>query len=344
MSGYRGYRNYRGRGSKGKAALSVVLVLIIIASIVFMVLQKYIIYDETGTPHLALPQKEPTQTLQEDEELKLTIQSRLEEQKLLRLFTVPQAPMSLEDWRLTWTTAEESGNYNGAVILAKTGDGTVCFDAYSVVGGARAIKRDTTTALMEAIQGDTAVEHTVAALTCFRDPYAATHDVEKALGLRRTNGALFQDGDGTAWTDPGKPAMRQYLCSLAGQLAGMGFDEILLTEVTYPITGTLDDVDYGETMKTQNIITFLEEMEQTLAPYDVVLSIQLPEELILEGSDHLAGLMLEDILSRVDRVYAVTTEEQAPELAERLAAKNVDFLPILPTGHRWEGSCMTAAQ
>lgn len=78
------------------------------------------------------------------------------------------------------------------------------------------------------------------------------------------------------WLDPSKPAARQYLCGLAKELAEMGFDEILLTDVSYPTEGKLDKIAYGETGKVQNLNTFLDEMRAALAAYDVKLSIELP--------------------------------------------------------------------
>ena len=61
MARSRGYNNYRGRRSKGKIALAVLLILIILAAVVVILLQKYIVYDEGGTPRLETPwREEPT--------------------------------------------------------------------------------------------------------------------------------------------------------------------------------------------------------------------------------------------------------------------------------------------
>ena len=82
MSGYRGYRHYRGRKPGGKTALSVVLVLIILASVLFMILQKQVVYDNTGAPHFTFFGITKEEVLQEDEELKLTIQSKTEKEEV----------------------------------------------------------------------------------------------------------------------------------------------------------------------------------------------------------------------------------------------------------------------
>ena len=54
----KGYRTYRGRSSKGKAVLAVLLVLIILAALSALAMQRYIAYDENGTPFFRLPERQ----------------------------------------------------------------------------------------------------------------------------------------------------------------------------------------------------------------------------------------------------------------------------------------------
>ena len=117
----------------------------------------------------------------------------------------------------------------------------------------------------------------------------------------------------------------------------MGFDEILLTDVSYPTEGKLDKIAYGETGKVQNLNAFLDEMRAALAEYDVKLSIELPAAAISEGSDSQAGLTLTEIAPRVDRIYAATTEDQVSALSQAVSAASgeTEFVPELtaaPTG------------
>ena len=51
----KGYSSYHGRGSPGKIALIVVLVLILLGAITYLVVQNYLVYDESGQVHLELP-------------------------------------------------------------------------------------------------------------------------------------------------------------------------------------------------------------------------------------------------------------------------------------------------
>ena len=51
----KGYSSYHGRVSPGKIALIVVLVLILLGAIAYLVVQNYLVYDESGQVHLELP-------------------------------------------------------------------------------------------------------------------------------------------------------------------------------------------------------------------------------------------------------------------------------------------------
>lgn len=54
--GYRSYRHYRGKVNKAKTALAAFLVLVILLAVgVIVLMQRNVVYDETGTPHVELP-------------------------------------------------------------------------------------------------------------------------------------------------------------------------------------------------------------------------------------------------------------------------------------------------
>ena len=177
------------------------------------------------------------------------------------------------------------------------------------------------------------------------DPIAARADVE-GMGLKNTGGYIFYDGNNGNWLDPSKPAARQYLCTLAAELAQQGFDEILLTDVGYPTVGKLDKIDYNGADRAASIRLFLEELRSALGEYGVAVSIELPPEVITSGADDTAGLVLSDIAPLVDRVYAVTTVDQIPalEAAVSAAGEDTDFVAEL-TGHSPDvtGSCLILA-
>ena len=333
MAGPRGYSSYHGRGSKKKILLAVLLVLVILVAVTVILLEKYIVYDESGVPHLTLPpQTEEVVPPQNEDDLNLTIEPA-EKGGKITAFTVTETPLTSGGWQTAYAAAASAQDaYNAAAVTMKGGDGTVYFSARTPAAAPFMSTVGDTAAAISALTGEKGV-YAIARFSCFHDPRAAMADVA-GMGLKNTGGYIFYDGNNSQWLDPGKPAARQYLCALAKELAAMGFDEILLTDVSYPTEGKLDKIDYGETMKTQNLEAFLDEMRTALSEYDVKLSIELPQEVIAQGSDNIAGLTLADIAPRVDRVYAATTAAQRETLAQAVAAAGdkTDFIPELKSG------------
>lgn len=332
MARPRGYHNYRGRTPKGKIILAAVLVLVILAAVAVIILQQNLVYDETGTPHLELPWQEEKEP--QDEELPADIDLTIEPPEGpedIYAFAVPQGTLTREGWEESWLKASQMSAppYNAAAVTLKDDEGTVYFDSAAAVSGSVAIAEDTA-AVMAEMTGTESSYCTIARIACFHDPRAATSDVE-GMGLKNTGGYIFYDGNNSQWLDPGKPAARQYLCRLAEEAAALGFDEILLTGVSYPTEGKLNKINYGETPASQNLRTFLQEMRTALEPYQVTLSVELPEAVIADGGDEAAGLSLVEIAPLVDRIYAETTPEQIESLSAAVTAANsaAAFIPEL---------------
>ena len=344
MAGPMGYRNYRGRTPKWKAVLAVVLVLVILAAVAVIVLQQYIVYDETGTPHLPLPWQEQQEPAGDLGEVDITIQEP-ERAQAIRGFCAP-VPLGREAWSHSLYQAQETFDCNAVAVTLKDSQGNVYFDSAAALPGTVEVLEEETDAALSAVlslaeQGDRDL-YTIARLSCFHDPRAANSNVD-GMGLKNTGGYIFYDGNNSQWLDPGKPAARRYLCELAREAAALGFDEILLTDVGYPTEGKLDKIDYGEVTKERNLTDFLEEMRAALEPYGVALSVEVPEAVISGGGDEAAGLALADIAPRVDRVYAETAPEriEALEAAVSAADGSTMFVPGLETyDPSVTGSCL----
>lgn len=349
MGGTKGYRSYRGRGSKGKAALAAVLVLVILAALGFLWAQEYIVYDENGQAHFTPPwqaqeappvQEEP----QEDQNVEIIVQEP-ERPEELAIFSAAAAPLTQAAWQEAWTgaTAMSAPAYNAAAVTLKDSAGHIYFAAAGAAAGTVNTAEDTAAALTEVTESSL---HTIARMSCFLDPIAARADVEN-MGLKNTGGYIYYDGNDMNWLDPSKPAARQYLCGLAQEIASLGFDEILLTDVAYPTTGPLDKIDYNGADRGAGIRTFLEELRSALTDYGVAISIQLPAEVITSGADETAGLVLADITPLVDRIYAVTTADQIPALtaAVEAAHRSTGFVAELAAyGPDVTGSCLILPQ
>lgn len=343
MAVVRGYRNYRGRTPKWKAVLAAVLVLVILAAICVIVLQRHIVYDETGTPHLELFwQETPEQTAPEEPgEVELTIQKA--EPREITAFTVPEGMLTQEAWADAAARAAvtEEQSWNAAAVTVKDSAGSVYFDSGTAVSGSVKIAEDTAAALAE-ITGEDSGFYTIARLSCFHDPKAANDSVEE-MGLKNTGGYIFYDGNNSQWLDPGKPAARQYLCEIAREAAELGFDEILLTDAGYPTEGSLDKIAYtGPEPPEDMVVRFLQEMKDALEPCGTALSVELPETVVSEGADENAGLSLTKIAPLVDRVYVKTAPERAEALAQAVTAAGGTAFAAEVTAYSPElrGSCL----
>ena len=333
MAYSRGYNSYRGRTPKWRIALMALLVVVILAAVAVMALSRFIVYDEEGTPQMELPwQEEPAVEPAEeisDPPLDLTIEEPVKP-RVLRGFCTP-VPLTRESWSDSNDRAKESFDCNAAAVTLKDAAGNVYFNSTTALPGTVQLQEETDAALAEVVAYCQSTEgHSIARLSCFHDPKAANRDVEN-MGLKNTGGYIFYDGNNSQWLDPAKPAAREYLCGLAKEAAELGFDEILLTDVSYPTVGKLNKIDYGEGEKGGHLADFLEEMRAALAPYGVMLSIEVPKAVISQGADENAGLLLADIAPKVDRIYAPADVAEVPALAQAVstASQFAEFVPEL---------------
>ena len=327
MARSRGYNNYRGRRSRGKAAIAVLLILVILVAVVVILLQRNIIYDETGTPRLEVPwQGETTEEETPSTGLDLVIQTPEKTVGEIHGFRLSVGRLTQE--RYDSFIAGTDPSHDAVAVVLKDEDGTVYFDAAAAVSESVEIAEDTGEVLAELTASETL--HTIAQISCFRDPKAAKADPE-GMGLKNTGGYLFYDGNNSQWLDPSKSAARQYVCDLATEAAKLGFDEILLTGFGYPSVGELDQIAYGEAAKNVNLLMFLQELRTALEPYDTVISVELSSDLIMAGQEEATGLVLAEILPEVDRVCAVALPEETERLSAALKTvrEDIGFVPIL---------------
>ena len=328
MTRSRGYHSYRGRTPKWKVVLAIVLVLVILGAVGFMVLQEHIVYDGTGTPHLRLPQQETEDTgtpPEEEEPVEVVIQEP-EGPREIHAFSLPA--QALTQQTVEAALAQPQAECNAVAVTLKDSAGLVYFDAAGAVSGTVRTEADTTAAL-EALTGQEDL-YTVARISCFHDPKAANAEVE-SMGLKNTGGYIFYDGNNSQWLDPAKPEARQYLTGIIREAAALGFDEILLTDVSYPTEGKLDKISYGEVDRQAQLGAFLAEVRLALEGYDVTLSVELPETAVLNGAEETSGASLAQFAPHVDRLYAVTTSDRTTALSALAAAaeETPDFVAEL---------------
>jgi len=325
MAGARGYSSYRGRGPRWKIVLAVVLALIIAAAAGVIYLQQFIVYSADGRRQIVLPwqteEKEKTPP-QEDEDLPggvdVVVQEPEEpEPKEIIAVSLPAQELRRDVWTEFMNLAPlPSGSYNAVAVRLKTANGTIYFDSANAVSGAAdtAEEPGETAAALDLITSQEGL-HTIASMACLQDFKAANAAVEDR-GLKNTGGYIFYDGNNSLWLDPAKPGAREYVCALAKEIAELGFDELLLTDFSYPTVGKINKINYNtEVPLADNLDLVLADLNAALEPYDILLSVEIPEAVIAEGPDDVAGLDLSRLVGKVNRIYAVTTPEKAESLS-----------------------------
>ena len=333
MAGAKGYSSYRGRGPRWKILLAILLVLVIAVAASVIYLQQFIVYSADGSRQIRLPwQTEEKQPPPEGEgedpteapSVDVVVQEPEEQQTPTETvaLSLPAQPLRQSAWGEFETLAGQT--YNAAVIRLKTSNGTIYFDSANAVSGAVEVVNETGTDPREtalALELFTSREglHTIASMACLQDFKAANADVE-GRGLKNTGGYIFYDGNNSLWLDPAKPGAREYVCALAKEIAELGFDELLLTDFSYPTVGKINKINYNtEVPLANNLDLLLSDLNTALEAYDILLSVEIPEAVIAEGPDTVAGLDLSRLVSRVDRIYAVTTPEKVETLSNLVA-------------------------
>ena len=332
-SGTRGYSSYRGRGRKGKIFLAILLILIILASVAFIIAREHMTYDADGNLHFQLPwAKQAEEPIQPPETPDVEIQEPDPADEAGRVSMI-QA-VQLGDDPAEWETQLSAGEYNAFAVTVKASDGTLNYPFETTVPGrtvsgrAEAVRA----ALPQLLDGE---KYSIARLSCLRDSSIARQNLE-TMGLKNTGGYVFYDGNNENWLDPAKEATRTYLASLAVECADLGFDEILLTDLTYPTVGKLDKIDYGSAdgftdqaaYQAEQIADLLQTVQEALAGRNVKLSLELPETVYENGGvDKTGGIDLYNgLMSRLARVYVPT----APEKVDALVTETVGNGTLVP--------------
>lgn len=119
--------------------------------------------------------------------------------------------------------------------------------------------------------------HIVVRIVLFYDPLLVAKKPE--LGLRSISGGRVLEKGKAAWVDPFHLTVQQYNLDIAKELAEMGADEIQFDYMRFPTTKSSRNLPYGpgeqEIPRHMIITDFLKEARRVLAPYKVLLSIDV---------------------------------------------------------------------
>ena len=234
----KGYSSYHGRVSPGKIALIVVLVLILLGAIAYLVVQNYLVYDESGQVHLELPffqekdndgGTEPDGSGQpglDDADFD-RVEPEFPHVKVQALHGV-RLPDDCLWWGADYIMTKLAPEDMVLAVKRTTGGITYATEAQPPQGVVVETGRplDCLKSLLSADRW------TVGHIVCFSDSAFARARTDCAL--TREDGALWYDDQGQAWLDPTDPEVLRYLTALCKECGELGFDEVLFDNFYVP--------------------------------------------------------------------------------------------------------------
>jgi hypothetical protein len=143
--------------------------------------------------------------------------------------------------------------------------------------------------------------YAVARIVVFKDDPLAT--ARPDLAVRRSNGALYRDREGLAWTDPFKQEVWNYNIAIALETAKLGFDELQFDYVRFPdAPGLKFSRPNNMTNRLAAISDFLGEARKKLTPYNVFVAADIFGYVMWNLDDTHIGQRLEDLPGVVDYI------------------------------------------
>lgn len=167
--------------------------------------------------------------------------------------------------------------------------------------------------------------YTIARVCCFRDDSVPYY--YNKLALRR-GGNNWRDELGLRWLSPAQADSRAYIAGLCGELAELGFDEIVLEHFSFPLRGKLDRINRGESYNPARFAAGLEDLlsrvQEAVQGKDTVVSLRITGEMLGEGS--AASGVTDELLTRLEgRVWSDT--ESLSALPELESGQTVEIVP-----------------
>lgn len=301
----KGYNSYHGRVSPGKIALIVVLVLILLGAIAYLVVQNYLVYDESGQVHLELPffqEKDNDGGTEPDGSGQPGLDNadfdRVEPEfphvKVQALHGV-RLPDDCLWWGADYIMTKLAPEDMVLAVKRTTGGITYATEAQPPQGVVVETGRplDCLKSLLSADRW------TVGHIVCFSDSAFARARTDCAL--TREDGALWYDDQGQAWLDPTDPEVLRYLTALCKECGELGFDEVLLDSFCYPTGGDTAAIANDDGDRAQ-ILTDVAKSLRSCLPEGVALSVTY------RGGGDLTLAQLADLF---DRIYVPAADYDA---------------------------------
>ena len=301
----KGYHQYRGRGRGGKTLLVVFLLLVLLGAVSFLVLQKYIVYNDDGSVRIELPflQKDKdVPTPIPDDDLNIQIDQPdpqpdpqpQPQPPVLQQIGAYHAPYGVLSSDPSWAIEGESA----MVVWLKSADGAFAYHTgIELPSGVPNGSESTLTHLQTVMDSGC---YTVARISTMCDnAYAYANP---AAAIQYSWGGLWLDNYSRCWLDPTQEATQQYLCAIAKECAQLGFDELLLDQLRFPIEGNLSQTTVASIDRAAAIRTLVEKIREATG-IEMAVSIILPASIGTDYSFEASGLPVGVLTECFDRIY-----------------------------------------
>ncbi len=312
---------YRGKRLRRKwvkwvtIALIALVVLLAITAFLFYGLQKYVVYTQDGVKVEFPILKEDAQTAED-------------------LGDPSQQEIVVEKTDTSSVTA--SAGYDLDAMKAVYIDYTsVSMDHVMEVADGMVNGTEDLAAIVKAVKKAHEDIWLVGELSCCVDSFMSQRNAVSAL--HTTDGDTYTDGNG-GWIDPTSSEMRSYVIDLGTELADMGFDEILLTNVMHPSVSADQfkyvDENAGEDA-TSIINSYILSVARSISSKGVKVSAVGTRDAISDPTGTMTGQDIKMFTNVCDRIYCYTDAESYTEYQEACSKyftvgdKAYRFVPIV---------------
>lgn len=294
-----GYSQYRGRNG-GSTVLKIIIALLavlLIAGLVFVIfISQFMEYTPEGVRF------NPPWAHEDEGDLPIASSDVVviwseapsdpgkedTEPSLLALRAVEVTAQQLRDGTAAQAVADVGGN--ALVVEMKSRTGALAWQSQAElattlgVNAANNAVADAVSALAQ--EGEL---YLVARVVCFRDSALAKAEIGT---LMTRGGNVWFDSQGVCWSSPAEQQATDYLSALCGELAAMGFDEIVLDCAGFPDDGEVNVLAQDDNRPedlTAPAEAFLKRLSEELADFGVCLSVSTTEAAI-QGTNQLSGI------------------------------------------------------
>lgn len=141
------------------------------------------------------------------------------------------------------------------------------------------------------------------------------------IALRGADGQPYQDAAGHYWLDPYNHAVREYIIPLLQELAAMGFDEIILTDLAHPVAAEGVEFQYSTTLRTDPnpraaVCQLARKIAETMQASGVKLSVQVESSALSADGSSANGQDLSVFWKLFDRIVCSTSSDEAESACE----------------------------